>query len=160
MPPIVAPGGCSRSTSPRARPRRGLEIAAFAEPGDPAKLGTASLVAVGLAQRRLATDDARHDDLLRRLGTFIIGQQRPDGSMLDLWDPDTGPVPDRTSLFATGEALWALALLDDLFPGEGWGDAAMVTMDYVATDRDDDEDVWPRPWADQWAAVLAAPTRR
>ncbi len=130
----------------------GLEIAAFAEPGDPGKLGTASLVAVGLAQRRLATDDPRHDDLLRRLGRFIIGQQRPDGSMLDLWDPDTGPVPDRTSLFATGEALWALALLDDLFPGEGWGAAAMVTMDYVATDRDDDEDVWPRPWADQWAA--------
>ena len=73
--------------------------------------------------------------------------------MLYFWDQDTGsPVPDVTSLFATGEALWALASLHNLFPENDWDKAAFLTLDYMATQRDEDENVWPRPWADQWAA--------
>lgn len=122
-------------------------------PTSDAKLGTAALFTVGLVHRRLATNDPVYDDLLRRLGNMMRGQQRADGSMLDLWDPVSGePVPDKTSLFATGEALWAIALLHNTWPDEGWDETAWRTLDYLATDRDEDENVWPRPWADQWAA--------
>lgn len=118
-----------------------------------AKLGTVALATVGLVHRRQATGDQQYDDLLRRLGQHLLGQQRDDGSMLSFWDPRTGErVPELTSLFATGEALWALALLHNTWPDEGWDDAAWKTLDYMATERDEDEDVWPRPWADQWAA--------
>ncbi len=118
-----------------------------------AKLGTTALVTVGLVHRRQATGDTRYDDLLREMGRLMVGQQRPDGSMLNFWSPVTEqPIPEETSLFSTGEALWALALLHNTWPDEGWDEPAWRTLEYMATDRDEDEDVWPRPWADQWAA--------
>ncbi len=136
------------------RERGNDEVAAIA-PSDTAnaKLGTSALLAVGLVHRRQATGDPTFDDLLRRLGTMMVGQQRPDGSMLSFWDPEAeAPVPELTSLYATGEALWALALLHNTWPDEGWDAPARRTLTYMATDRDEDEDVWPKPWADQWAA--------
>lgn len=141
-----------------ADPPPGEGVVAIAPtPRSRAKLGTTSLVVVGLVHRRQATGDERHDDLLRAMGRLIVGQQRDDGSMLNFWDPrTTEPVPDETSLFATGEALWALALLHNTWPGEGWDEPAWRTLEYMATQRDEDEDVWPRPWADQWAAYSLA----
>ncbi len=122
-------------------------------PTSNAKLGTAALLTAGLVHRRQATGDPTYDDMLRELGTFIVGQQRPNGSMLNFWSAlDEAPVPNMTSLFSTGEALWALALLDNTWPTEGWDVPASRTLDYLATDRDADENVWPLPWADQWAA--------
>ena len=118
-----------------------------------AKLGTTALVTVGLIHRRQATGDTSHDDMLRAMGRLMVGQQRPDGSMLNFWSPVTEqPIPEETSLFSTGEALWALALLHNTWPDEGWDEPAWRTLDYMAGQRDEDEDVWPRPWADQWAA--------
>src|SRR3546814_9291833 len=79
---------------------------AFADTGQ-AKLGASSLLLVSLAQRRLATSDPQHDETMQRLGTFLLEQQRDDGSMLELHDLGDGrPVPGKTSVFATGEALW------------------------------------------------------
>lgn len=122
-------------------------------PNTRAKLGTTALVTVGLIHRRQATGDSRYDDLLRSMGRLMVAQQRPDGSMLNFWNPQTeAPIPGETSLFATGEALWALALLHNTWPDEGWDEPAWLTLEYMATQRDEDEDVWPRPWADQWAA--------
>lgn len=118
-----------------------------------AKLGASSLLVVSLAQRRLATSDTQHDQLMRDLGTFLVEQQRADGSMLNFHDIETGePVPDQTSVFATGEALWALALLHEAFPQLGFDEPAWRTLDYMATSRDLDEDIFPQPWPDQWAA--------
>ena len=129
------------------------EILAVAEGSADAKLGTASLLAISLIKRRAATGDKQYDQTLEMLGNFIITMQREDGSMLYLWDQQTAsPVPEITSLFATGEALWALASLHNLFPEKGWDHLAFRTLDYMATQRDEDENVWPRPWADQWAA--------
>ena len=130
------------------------EVAAVApSPTANAKLGTTALLTVGLVHRRLATDDPTYDDLLRRLGNQMVGQQLDTGAMLNFWDPETeAPVEGATSLYATGEALWALALLHNLWPDEGWDEPARLTLTYIATDRDEDEDVWPKPWADQWAA--------
>ena len=128
------------------------EILAVAEGSANAKLGTASLLAISLIKRRAATGDSKYDQALHKIGNFILAMQREDGSMLYFWDQQTNsPVPDITSLFATGEALWAIASLQNLFPERDWGKAAFRTLDYMATQRDEDENVWPRPWADQWA---------
>jgi hypothetical protein len=117
------------------------------------KLGATSLMTIGLVLRREATGDGDYDQLLRRLGRFMLLLQQPDGSFLNFWDLGRDePVPEITSLFATGEAFWALVLLEESFPGEGWGEHAEAVAWYIATQRDDDED-WPLPpWPDQWAA--------
>jgi hypothetical protein len=127
--------------------------AGWAEPGDDLKLGGAALLAISLLERRAITGDATHDRLLVELGRFMAGQQTADGAMLDLWRVDAGaPDPAVRSRYATGEALWALALLHELFPDEGFDDVAWRTLDYLSTRRDDEEGLWPRPWPDQWAA--------
>ena len=120
---------------------------------DRAKLGASSLLVVSLAHRRLATSDTQHDQIMQDLGTFLVEQQRADGSMLNFHDIEAGePVPHETSVFATGEALWGLALLHETFPQVGYDDPAWTTLDYMATSRDLDEDIFPQPWPDQWAA--------
>jgi hypothetical protein len=120
---------------------------------DLAKLGASSLLVVALAQRRLATSDPLHDELMQDLGAFILEQQRGDGSMLNFHDIEAGrPVPGETSVFATGEALWAFALLHETFPQLGFEAPAWRTLDYLATARDLDEGFFPQPWPDQWAA--------
>lgn len=118
-----------------------------------AKLGASALLAVSLAHRRLVTGDPRYDATMVDLGRFLVGQQRDDGSMLNFFDlADDAPVPDETSVFATGEALWALAMLHEAFPDEGFDEPAWLTLDYLATDRDLEEGFYPQPWPDQWAA--------
>jgi len=121
--------------------------------GSEARLGASSLLLVSLAQRRLATDDPRYDVQMRELGGFIARQQRPDGSMLNRHDLGTGrPVPGETSVFATGEALWGLALLHEAFPHLGFDEPAWRTLDHLALRRDEEEGLVPPPWPDQWAA--------
>ncbi len=121
--------------------------------GSTAKLGASALLAVSLAQRRLATDDTSHDDALLGVARFLRGQQLADGSMLNFYDLDQqAPVPDETSVYATGEALWAMAMVHEAFPLEGYRAPAISTLDYLTTQRDIDEDFFPRPWPDQWAA--------
>ena len=118
-----------------------------------AKLGASSLLLVSLAHRRLATSDPQHDELMQDLGRFLVEQQRDDGSMLNFHDIDAGaPVPDETSVFATGEALWALALAHEAFPQLGFDEPAWRTLDHMALARDLDEGFFPQPWPDQWAA--------
>lgn len=125
----------------------------WAEPGGDLQLGAAALLAISLLTRRQATGDDRHDGDLLRLGRFMVGQQLPDGVMLERWLRSTGaPDPERRSRYATGEALWALALLHDTFPDEGFDEAAWRTLDYLSLRRDDEEGLFPNPWPDQWAA--------
>ncbi len=129
---------------------------AFAD-GSTAKLGASALLAVSLAQRRLATDDSSHDDTLLGVARFLRGQQRTDGSMLNFYDLGAqAPVPDETSVYATGEALWAMALVHEAFPLEGFRAPAITTLDYLTLQRDTDEDFFPQPWPDQWAAYSLA----
>jgi hypothetical protein len=128
------------------------EGVAFSDTGQ-AKLGASALVAVSLAQRRLATGDPRFDATMVDLGHFLVGQQRDDGSMLNFFDlAAQRPVPGLTSVFATGEALWAMALLHEAFPDDGFDEPAWLTLDHLALRRDLEEGFYPQPWPDQWAA--------
>ena len=52
--------------------------------------------------------------------------------------------------FATGEAFYAMALLERAFPSEGWDEPAHRVADYLATRRDEVEGGFREP--DHWAA--------
>ena len=120
--------------------------------------GATALLAAGLVIRREATGDTRYDDVLRRLGRFLVAQTEPSGAVLASYDTARGaPVPGEYSKYYTGEAYWALARLHRAFPGEGWGEAADRIGAYLATSRDEVEDHWP-PIPDHWAAYGVSET--
>jgi hypothetical protein len=127
--------------------------ATIAEPGDRARLGVVGFLVVGLAQRRAFTGEQDHDDLMRALGRFILAQQEPDGSIRAFWDPRTeAPSPGEYGQFATGEAVWALVELDNMFPGEGWWDAADRSLHYLANGSRESKEGHRARLPDHWAA--------
>lgn len=130
---------------------------AFAE-GNTASVGANALLIAGLAERRLLTGDDRYDDLLDGLGAMLAAQTEPGGAVLARFDFRTGaPVPGEYSIYYTGEAYWALARLHNYDPSAGWDTLADQVGHYVATDRDQAEDIWP-PLADHWAGYGLAET--
>jgi small neutral amino acid transporter SnatA (MarC family) len=125
---------------------------------EPVDTGATALLAAGLVIRREATGDTRYDDVLHRLGRFLLAQTEPSGAVLESYDSARErPVAGEYSKYFTGEAFWALARLHRAFPGEGWGEAADRIGTYIATSRDDVEDHWP-PIPDHWAAYGMAET--
>jgi small neutral amino acid transporter SnatA (MarC family) len=114
--------------------------------------GATALFLAGLTLRREVTGERRYDDVMRRLGRFLVNQIEPTGAVAADYDPvREAPVPNDHSIYYTGEAYWALTRLHRLFPAEGWGEAADRIGAYLATSRDDAEDHWP-PVQDHWAA--------
>ena len=120
--------------------------------------GATALLVAGLEIRREATGDRRYDDMLGRLGRFLLAQTEPSGAVLAEYDlTSRKPVPKEYSKYFTGEAYWALARLHRAFPDEGWGKAADRVGAYIAASRDEVEDHWP-PIPDHWAAYGMAET--
>ena len=114
--------------------------------------GANGLFLAGLALRKRSTGDPVHDDVMRGVGAFLVGQREPSGAVLSSLSLTTGePIPGRYGPFATGEAAWALVLLGQVLPGEGWIEAALPTIDYIATRRDRVEGYIAR-LPDHWAA--------
>ena len=128
---------------------------AFATEGGQRSLGATSLSLAAIMHRREATGDQAYDETARGMGRFILAQQEPRGSILSHWNPQTeASRPDTYGSFATGEAFWALTLLDRAFPGEGWADATVPVARYLATQRDQVEDLVF--FTDHWAAYAFA----
>lgn len=111
-------------------------------------LGATSLMVNALIERRNLTGETDHDQLLGDLGSFLQGQLEPRGSVLLKfdWEADA-PVPDTYGPFATGEAFWAFGRLHRAFPDQGWDTSALAVADYLATDRNEHENIWPPPSA-------------
>jgi len=131
--------------------------AAFDPNGDDASLGASALMLVSLNERRLGTGDPQYDDLMREVGRFIVALQREDGGFSIAYQMDEDrPDPVGTSRYYPGEATWALALTHEALPGEGWDQYALKGLHYIATKRDDYEDVKLPPLADQWATYSLA----
>jgi hypothetical protein len=130
---------------------------AFALPGEDANVGANALLVIALMHRRQQTGSERYDDLARRLARFLVAQQRADGSVLQFWRPATGRrVPGVFGTYSTGEAFYALALMQRAFPDEGWERPAHRVARYLATRRDEAEGHTIRQ-PDHWAAYgLAA----
>jgi hypothetical protein len=114
--------------------------------------GANGLFLAALSVRRRATGDPVHDDVMRGVGAFLVGQQEPSGAIASTFDVRTGePSVGSYGPFATGEAAWALVLLGGVLPGEGWIEAALPTIDYIADERDEAEGYIAR-LPDHWAA--------
>jgi hypothetical protein len=128
---------------------------AWQPPGEGIQLGSNALFVAALVMRRRATGDPAYDGLMRDVGRFLLAQQQPDGRMYALWDPATGEAVPVSGKFATGEAAWALALLGEVLPGEGWAEAVVPTLHYLALHRDRDEGNFTR-MPDHWAAYAMA----
>jgi hypothetical protein len=118
--------------------------------GQDPSLGAAALMTVSLAERRLATGDTRYDGLMHELGGYMLALQRDDGNFALAWDLSADAPVAGTSRYYPGEALWALALLHEAFPGEGWDDAARRDLTYLITSRDDEAGFTFQPLPDQW----------
>jgi hypothetical protein len=126
--------------------------AAYAGPGNDADAGANALLIAALMERRLAGGDGRYDTLAREMGRYLLSQMRPDGSVVEYWRPSTGrQVPGIYGKFSTGETFYALALLDRVFPHEGWEQPARRIVHYLATQRDRAEGYSTRQ-ADHWAS--------
>jgi len=125
---------------------------AWGESGADRPTGANGLFLAALSVRRRATGDPIHDEVMRGLGAFLVGQQEPGGAISSSLSLATGePVAGSFGPFATGEAAWALVLLGRVLPGEGWTDAALPTIDYIAISRDREEGYIAR-LPDHWAA--------
>ncbi len=120
--------------------------------------GTNALLVAALVERRQLTGEDGYDDLLERLGRFITSQVEPTGALLAYYDlgPDE-PRASTYSIYYTGEAYWALGRLHRLDPDAGWGAVSDRMGHYMATVRDDAEDIWP-PLADHWSGYGLAET--
>lgn len=130
----------------------GAGASAVANPRADASLGTTGFAIVALTLRREITGDPSYDDLMRRFGRFILGQRDGD-ALLSTWDWNTRiPVPGLYGPFATGEALWALAELDQVMPGEGWAEAALPTLRYLASGERERSEGYLARLPDHWAA--------
>ena len=125
---------------------------------DTIQAGTNALLLAGLVERRSTTGDDRYDDLMGDLARFLEQQVEPSGALLAYYDlgPDRAR-PDTYSIYYTGEAYWALGRLHRVDPTAGWGETADRMGEYMATARDDVEDVWP-PLADHWSGYGLAET--
>lgn len=122
--------------------------------------GTNALLLAGLVERRITTGDSSYDEVMDRLGTFLVEQTEPSGALLAYYDlePDR-PRPGTYSKYYTGEAYWALARMHRLDPERGWGEVADRIGNYVATSRDDAEDVG-LALPDHWAGYGLGETAR
>ena len=127
-----------------------------------APLGGDALMLAALAQRRLVTRDASYDGTMRALGRFIVASQRADGGFFVAYDLAADDfVREGTSRYYPGEATWALARLANAgVDGGPWRRAAVRGGDFIATRRDDVEDVSFPPLNDHWGAYAFAEMAR
>ena len=105
--------------------------------GSRAPLGGSALMLAALAERRLLTGEETYDEEMRGLGNFLTTMQRDNGDFYVSYDPSTRE-PDRVTIsqYYAGEALWALARLENALPDATYRDAAMRAADPHAFDAD------------------------
>ena len=122
---LVDKGGCTGRTP------AGADYACVTEPGDQyADLGSTALTVVALCQYRDATGDTRYDQLTRRLATWILYMQRPDGSFAHLYDVGKKQRDQKTQLlYYSGEAALALVRLYRTYHEPRYLDAAHRALD-------------------------------
>ncbi|QQS25206.1 MAG: hypothetical protein IPM43_02085 [Actinomycetota bacterium] len=134
---------------------RAGDRAALADGGAPTTGGSA-LLAVALSERREHTGATEHDELLAALGRFLVSTVAADGTVAERADASTlTPVPKSVSRFTTGEVAFALARLENVWPGEGWGDPVRRITRYLALDKAEQEGFVP-DMADHWGAYALA----
>ena len=88
----------------------------------------AALATLALSEFRLAEDN-RYDPLLRKLGEFLLGMQRPTGD----FDHMGGNLRRIKLLYYDGEATFALARLGNIFGDARYKTAAKRGLDWLTS---------------------------
>jgi len=103
------------------------------------RLGDTALATIAFLSCRDLVGD-RFDPLIARLGRFLLAMQKPGGSFYPSFDVEAGaPTPGPDPLFAVGQAVFALSLLEQAAAtGTPVGDGETIrtavdrAMDYTA----------------------------
>lgn len=104
------------------RPAGAVSGLVYDEPGRPprrsASLGDTALPLIAFLTCRPRTGP-EHDALIARLAGFLLTMQRPDGGFHPRFDLDAAaPVPGPDPMYAAGQAVFALTLLEQLLLSE------------------------------------------
>jgi hypothetical protein len=92
--------------------RRHGELSVLSVDPEAAALGHTALPLVALLSCR-AGQGTRHDELIGRLGRFLLRMQRSNGSFAPNFEVSTGaPTGEHEALYAAGQAVLALVLLE------------------------------------------------
>ncbi len=113
--------------------------------------GATALLVIALDERQRATGDASRDDDLRAYGRALLATVTAQGAVEATIDAEAGTGTGTRSPFATGQVAYALARLQQRFPGERYGAAAVRILSYLVAARDDTEDQFPM-LSDHWAS--------
>ncbi len=95
-------------------------------------LGSSALGLLALSEYRLASGDDRFDPVARRLAAFIENMQKSDGLFFHEWYPDKGIERELMKLYASQQAILALAIHARAVGDDGKLDAAERGMDRLA----------------------------
>lgn len=111
----------------------GTEIDCVIDKGEgQAGLGSTALVVVALAEYQLATGDKRYEPLAKKLASFILMMQRPDGSFCHLYDPRARKRDETTELlYYSGEAALALVRMTKITGDPKYAQAAERGLDWL-----------------------------
>ncbi len=120
----------------RVRSVDGDASRAFLLDGDKAKLGAVGLTLIALVEREQDVGDGRDRQLMTRLASFIISQQRGDGYFHSYfaWKPGIA-LPKRDSIYYPGEALLGLVRLHGIDPQPRYLQAAQRAADFLVKRR-------------------------
>lgn len=103
-------------------------------PRRPASLGDTALPLIAYLTCRPRTGPD-HDELIARLGKFLLAMQRPDDGFHPRFDLDAGaPIPGPDPMYAAGQAVYALVLLEGLLAERPVGDLDPATV-HAAAER-------------------------
>jgi hypothetical protein len=109
---------------------------AFLLEGDKAKLGAVGLSIIALVEREQAVGDGRDADLLAKLATFAISQQREDGYFYSYFAYAPGVrVPRQNSIYYPGEALLGLVRLYGIDSQPRYLEAARRSAEFLVKRR-------------------------
>ena len=124
--------------------------------GDRVTAGGTALAVAALAERRSSTGLVDRDDLLRSFGRQLLSHVADDGTVAEIASAaDGSPVAGSLGRFTTGEVSFALARLERVLPGEGWGEPVHRILHYLALHKAEREGFVP-DMADHWGAYTLA----
>lgn len=95
-------------------------------------LGSSALALLAFAEYRIASKDSEFDDLSFRIARFLRSMQRQDGFFYHDWYPESGIDKERMKLYASQQAVFALARYGEAFGDKSAFDGARAGMDYLA----------------------------
>ena len=112
--------------------RCGTDDRACVVKGETADLGSTALTLVGMLEYRRRTGEHRYDATIRRLASFVLWLQRPDGDFHHIYTPKTDALDTETrKMFFSEEAALALVMTHEAFGDAVYIEAAERALDYL-----------------------------